>query len=118
MSPCLARCAEAHGGYSVFAGVGERTREGNDLYKVNSSTQPASHTTAVQPPHVFAWTLTRMSHWLLSVLACPPALSEQEMITSGVIKLDGESKAALVYGQMNEPPRRSSASCSDRSVRG
>ena len=27
--------AEAHGGYSVFAGVGERTREGNDLYKVN-----------------------------------------------------------------------------------
>jgi F0F1-type ATP synthase beta subunit len=52
--------AKAHGGYSVFAGVGERTREGNDLYK--------------------------------------------EMITSGVIKLDGESKAALVYGQMNEPP--------------
>ena len=52
--------AKAHGGYSVFAGVGERTREGNDLYK--------------------------------------------EMITSGVIKLEGESKAALVYGQMNEPP--------------
>jgi len=53
--------AKAHGGYSVFAGVGERTREGNDLY--------------------------------------------HEMITSGVIKLDGPgSKAALVYGQMNEPP--------------
>jgi F-type H+-transporting ATPase subunit beta len=53
--------ARAHGGYSVFAGVGERTREGNDLY--------------------------------------------HEMIESGVIKLDGEgSKAALVYGQMNEPP--------------
>jgi len=52
--------AKAHGGFSVFAGVGERTREGNDLYR--------------------------------------------EMITSGVIKLDGESKAALVYGQMNEPP--------------
>lgn len=52
--------ARAHGGYSVFAGVGERTREGNDLYK--------------------------------------------EMQESGVIKLDGESKAALVYGQMNEPP--------------
>ena len=50
-----------HGGYSVFAGVGERTREGNDLY--------------------------------------------HEMIESGVIKLDGPgSKAALVYGQMNEPP--------------
>jgi len=53
--------AKAHGGFSVFAGVGERTREGNDLY--------------------------------------------HEMITSGVIKLDGPgSKAALVYGQMNEPP--------------
>ena len=53
--------AKAHGGYSVFAGVGERTREGNDLY--------------------------------------------HEMVESGVIQLDGEgSKAALVYGQMNEPP--------------
>ena len=53
--------AKGHGGYSVFAGVGERTREGNDLY--------------------------------------------HEMIESGVIKLDtDESKAALVYGQMNEPP--------------
>jgi len=52
--------AKAHGGYSVFAGVGERTREGNDLY--------------------------------------------HEMIESKVIQLDGDSKAALVYGQMNEPP--------------
>ncbi len=53
--------AKAHGGYSVFAGVGERTREGNDLY--------------------------------------------HEMIDSGVVKLDEEgSKAALIYGQMNEPP--------------
>jgi len=53
--------AKAHGGYSVFAGVGERTREGNDLY--------------------------------------------HEMIDSGVIDLKGgKSKAALVYGQMNEPP--------------
>merc|ERR1711934_353996 len=51
-----------HGGYSVFAGVGERTREGNDLY--------------------------------------------HEMMASGVIKENeaNESKAALVYGQMNEPP--------------
>jgi len=56
-----------HGGYSVFAGVGERTREGNDLY--------------------------------------------HEMIEGGVIKVDHAtgkpipgSKAALVYGQMNEPP--------------
>merc|ERR1711934_1264490 len=53
--------AKAHGGYSVFAGVGERTREGNDLY--------------------------------------------HEMIEGGVIKLGTtESKVALVYGQMNEPP--------------
>merc|ERR1712025_977793 len=52
--------AKTHGGYSVFSGVGERTREGNDLY--------------------------------------------HEMIESGVIIIDGESKCALVYGQMNEPP--------------
>lgn len=53
--------AKAHGGYSVFAGVGERTREGNDLY--------------------------------------------HEMVDSGVVDLEGpNSKAALVYGQMNEPP--------------
>ncbi|KAJ1340793.1 ATP synthase subunit beta, mitochondrial [Batrachochytrium salamandrivorans] len=52
--------AKAHGGYSVFCGVGERTREGNDLY--------------------------------------------HEMIAAGVIKIEGGSKAALVYGQMNEPP--------------
>ena len=55
------RQAKAHGGYSVFAGVGERTREGNDLY--------------------------------------------HEMIESGIIDLKGkDSKVALVYGQMNEPP--------------
>jgi len=53
--------AKAHGGYSVFAGVGERTREGNDLF--------------------------------------------HEMVESGVINPEGDgSKAALVYGQMNEPP--------------
>jgi len=54
--------AKVHGGYSVFAGVGERTREGNDLY--------------------------------------------HEMMESGVIKEGGaeDSKVALVYGQMNEPP--------------
>ncbi|HKV91896.1 MAG TPA: F0F1 ATP synthase subunit beta [Candidatus Angelobacter sp.] len=54
--------AKQHGGYSVFAGVGERTREGNDL-------------------------------WL-------------EMSESGVIKpgVPEESKAALIYGQMTEPP--------------
>ncbi|TVY93512.1 ATP synthase subunit beta, mitochondrial [Lachnellula willkommii] len=52
--------AKAHGGYSVFTGVGERTREGNDLY--------------------------------------------HEMQETSVIQLDGPSKVALVFGQMNEPP--------------
>ncbi|HSS07975.1 MAG TPA: F0F1 ATP synthase subunit beta [Rhodanobacteraceae bacterium] len=54
--------ATQHAGLSVFAGVGERTREGNDFY--------------------------------------------HEMIESGVVKLDNmkESKVAMVYGQMNEPP--------------
>jgi F-type H+/Na+-transporting ATPase subunit beta len=54
--------AKMHGGVSVFAGVGERTREGNDLY--------------------------------------------HEMSEAKVIRQDnlGESKIALVYGQMNEPP--------------
>jgi F-type H+/Na+-transporting ATPase subunit beta len=54
--------AKLHGGVSVFAGVGERTREGNDLY--------------------------------------------HEMSTAGVINQEklSESKIALVYGQMNEPP--------------
>ncbi|KAF1833141.1 alpha-glucan branching enzyme [Decorospora gaudefroyi] len=52
--------AKAHGGFSVFTGVGERTREGNDLY--------------------------------------------HEMQETSVIQLDGDSKVALVFGQMNEPP--------------
>jgi F-type H+-transporting ATPase subunit beta len=55
--------ARGHGGFSVFGGVGERTREGNDLYF--------------------------------------------EMMESGVLAPNGDwenSKAALVYGQMNEPP--------------
>uniref|UniRef100_UPI0030024662 ATP synthase CF1 subunit beta n=1 Tax=Cephaleuros lagerheimii TaxID=2738443 RepID=UPI0030024662 len=54
--------AKAHGGVSIFGGVGERTREGNDLY--------------------------------------------HEMLESNVIveKNLSESKVALVYGQMNEPP--------------
>jgi F-type H+-transporting ATPase subunit beta len=54
--------AKNHGGYSVFAGVGERTREGNDL-------------------------------WL--------EMTESEVIKPGV---PAESKAALIYGQMTEPP--------------
>ena len=54
--------AKAHGGVSVFAGVGERTREGNDLYM---------------------------------------EMKESKVIREANL---GESKVALVYGQMNEPP--------------
>ena len=62
MMELINNIATQHGGVSVFAGVGERTREGNDLYN--------------------------------------------EMIESGVINNENlnESKIALVYGQMNEPP--------------
>ncbi|HEY5323187.1 MAG TPA: F0F1 ATP synthase subunit beta [Caldimonas sp.] len=62
MMELINNIAKAHSGLSVFAGVGERTREGNDFY--------------------------------------------HEMADSGVVKLDnlGESKVAMVYGQMNEPP--------------
>ncbi|MBL1173852.1 F0F1 ATP synthase subunit beta [Pantanalinema sp. GBBB05] len=62
MMELINNIATKHGGVSVFGGVGERTREGNDLYN--------------------------------------------EMMESGVINKDnlGDSKIALVYGQMNEPP--------------
>lgn len=62
MMELINNIATQHGGVSVFGGVGERTREGNDLYN--------------------------------------------EMIESGVINKDdlNQSKIALVYGQMNEPP--------------
>ncbi|MEM6501625.1 MAG: F0F1 ATP synthase subunit beta [Cyanobacteria bacterium P01_C01_bin.89] len=62
MMELINNIATQHGGVSVFGGVGERTREGNDLYN--------------------------------------------EMIESNVINADNlnESKIALVYGQMNEPP--------------
>src|SRR5690606_17154676 len=62
MMELINNIATQHSGLSVFAGVGERTREGNDFY--------------------------------------------HEMIEAGVVKLDNlrESKVAMVYGQMNEPP--------------
>lgn len=61
MTELINNVVRKHGGYSVFAGVGERTREGNDLYN--------------------------------------------DMIASGVNTAEvAGSKAALVYGQMNEPP--------------
>src|SRR6059036_466508 len=62
MMELINNIAKAHSGLSVFAGVGERTREGNDFY--------------------------------------------HEMMESGVVNSDNlaESKVAMVYGQMNEPP--------------
>jgi F-type H+-transporting ATPase subunit beta len=62
MMELINNIAKAHAGLSVFAGVGERTREGNDFY--------------------------------------------HEMADSGVVNLDKleDSKVAMVYGQMNEPP--------------
>ena len=62
MMELINNIAKGHGGLSVFAGVGERTREGNDFY--------------------------------------------HEMADSGVVNLEslGESKVAMVYGQVNEPP--------------
>jgi len=62
MMELINNIANAHSGLSVFAGVGERTREGNDFY--------------------------------------------HEMADSGVVNLENlpESKVAMVYGQMNEPP--------------
>lgn len=62
MMELINNIAKAHSGLSVFAGVGERTREGNDFY--------------------------------------------HEMAESGVVDLENlsDSKVAMVYGQMNEPP--------------
>ena len=62
MMELINNIAKAHSGVSVFAGVGERTREGNDFY--------------------------------------------HEMADSGVVNLENleDSKVAMVYGQMNEPP--------------
>ncbi len=62
MMELINNIAKAHSGLSVFAGVGERTREGNDFY--------------------------------------------HEMADSGVVNLEKleDSKVAMVYGQMNEPP--------------
>ena len=71
--------AKAHGGLSVFAGVGERTREGNDLYyeMIESGVISAEH----------------------------DENGELLRDSEGKLKINGDkSKAALVYGQMNEPP--------------
>lgn len=76
--------AKGHGGYSVFAGVGERTREGNDLY----------------------WEMIESG-----VIATEKVKGADGKDTHAVLKddkgrpvLKPGSKVALVYGQMNEPP--------------
>jgi F-type H+-transporting ATPase subunit beta len=77
--------AKAHGGYSVFAGVGERTREGNDLY----------------------WEMIESG-----VIACEAKEWEENGKKHRQVTRDAQgkpilkpgSKVALVFGQMNEPP--------------
>ena len=70
--------AKAHGGYSVFAGVGERTREGNDLY----------------------WEMIESG-----VISCEKDSNGHPKIDeNGNPVLAEGSKVALCYGQMNEPP--------------
>ncbi len=70
--------AKAHGGYSVFAGVGERTREGNDLY----------------------WEMIESG-----VISCEKdANGHPKLDENGNPVLAPGSKVALCYGQMNEPP--------------
>jgi len=73
----IANIAKGHGGYSVFAGVGERTREGNDLYHemIESS--------------------------VIKVKKDGHNIVRNEQ--GGYITEEG-SKVALIYGQMNEPP--------------
>lgn len=71
--------AQGHGGYSVFAGVGERTREGNDLY----------------------WEMIESG--VIAVETDENGHPKKNEDGTPVLKPEG-SKVALVYGQMNEPP--------------
>jgi F-type H+-transporting ATPase subunit beta len=75
------------GGFSVFAGVGERTREGNDLYRemiesgvIKLGDKQVTNTYLFIRIHLYG------------------------KIPNIVVLLQSESKCALVYGQMNEPP--------------
>jgi len=75
--------AKAHGGISVFAGVGERTREGNDLIREMVESRVIRFGDAFMEnwEKTGKFDLTKVDHAVL-----------------------GESKAALIYGQMTEPP--------------
>ena len=70
--------AKAHGGYSVFAGVGERTREGNDLY----------------------WEMIESG----VIATARDEHGRPQLNAAGNPVLTEGSKVALCYGQMNEPP--------------
>jgi F0F1-type ATP synthase beta subunit len=94
-----------HGGYSVFAGVGERTREGNDLYhemieggviKGESlvKSMRSDSTQAISKCALRSHNVSLISACLLPSLTVDKATG----------KPIAGSKAALVYGQMNEPP--------------
>ena len=98
----VGQCSAHAGGFSVFAGVGERTREGNDLYKEMTESVSASLNLA-----------TCMQRCFLVILQSACQYQQQRAFANsfycvqGVIKLGekaSESKCTLVYGQMNEPP--------------
>jgi F-type H+-transporting ATPase subunit beta len=74
--------AKGHGGLSVFAGVGERTREGNDLLREMLESEIINYgTDFLHSMEEGGWDLTKVDHSKLA-----------------------ESKASFVFGQMNEPP--------------
>lgn len=74
--------ATEHGGLSLFAGVGERTREGNDLYY------------EMQDSSILSFTL----HPLKVGRSCYPSLMYQSLFAAN------QSQVVLVFGQMNETP--------------
>ncbi|KAJ9708325.1 hypothetical protein PVL29_000395 [Vitis rotundifolia] len=89
--------AKAHGGFSVFAGVGERTREGNDLYRemiesgvIKLGDKQASFV------YFFCFISFVFQNTVVHPFNC--------ILTAIFSYIQSESKCALVYGQMNEPP--------------
>lgn len=84
--------AKAHGGYSVFAGVGERTREGNDLYHemIESGVINLKDATSkvCRPPEG----------------GSPGVVLSARRGSATMLTPLSHLQVALVYGQMNEPP--------------
>jgi hypothetical protein len=96
-----------HGGYSVFAGVGERTREGNDLYHemieggvIKGEASVQSHQLVETPLQQYR--SAHSHHILVSLISA--CLLTSLAVDKATGKPIAGSKAALVYGQMNEPP--------------